>query len=107
MTHKHALAMALLLTGILPATILRAEDQLEASSDGKSQTADGKGQDQPEWHLKASNPQGWAEYDWVNRIAHGTNGVIFTYSGAFVVADSMKVNEDSGELFADGAVRIQ
>src|SRR5438128_2211010 len=100
MTHKHALAMALLLTGVLPATILRAQDQLETSSDGK-------GQDQPEWHLKASNPQGWAEYDWVNRIAHGSNGVIFTYSGAFVVADSMKVNEDSGELFADGAVRIQ
>ena len=87
MTHKHALAIAFLLGGVLPAPL--------------------SAQDQPEWHLKASNPQGWAEYDWVSRIAYGTNGVIFTYSGAFVVADSMKVNEETGEIFADGAVRIQ
>src|SRR3954463_11832222 len=87
MILKRALVIALLLAGVLPAT-LAAEDP-------------------PKWNLEASNPQGWAEYDWVNRVAHGTNGVIFTYSGAILVAESMKVNEDSGEVFADGAVRIQ
>src|SRR5436190_10005830 len=59
------------------------------------------------FNLRPSNPQGWAEYEFVNRIAHGTNGVIFTYGGSVLSADSMTVDEASGQIFADGGVRIQ
>jgi lipopolysaccharide assembly outer membrane protein LptD (OstA) len=64
-------------------------------------------QQSPEYHLKALNDQGWAEYDLKNHIGRGTNGVIFDYGGAVLTADSMSLNEATGEVVADGSVRIQ
>jgi lipopolysaccharide assembly outer membrane protein LptD (OstA) len=61
----------------------------------------------PEWTLKAIDGRGWAEFDWETGWAKGTNGVIFTYGGAVVTAESMSVNEARGEVIADGSVRIQ
>src|SRR4026209_2371502 len=63
--------------------------------------------EETEWQLGASNPQGWAEYDEINHVWLGTNGVFFSYSGTLLNADSMTINPDSGEIFADGSVKIQ
>src|ERR1051326_764511 len=64
-------------------------------------------QEEPELRLEALNPRGWAEYDYQTGSAWGTNGVRFEYAGAIVTADSMRVNEKTGELEAQGGVRIQ
>src|SRR5258706_14888771 len=66
-----------------------------------------RGDEEGEWHLGAANPQGWAEYDETKHEWIGTNGVYFNYSGTLLNADSMTINPDSGEIFADGSVRIQ
>src|SRR6478672_7738357 len=60
-----------------------------------------------QWTLKASNPQGWAVYDPDTGLFHGTNGVFFSYGGAVLSSDSMIVDQASGQVFADGNVRIQ
>src|SRR5438067_1737160 len=87
MTHARAIVIALLFAGLLPPSL--------------------QAQESPEWRLEPTNPQGWAEYDPVNHIFHGTNGVRFSYSGAVLTADSLTMDEKSGEVLADGAVRIQ
>jgi LPS-assembly protein len=60
-----------------------------------------------EWQIEAVNDEGWAELDLETGIARGTNGVMFRYGGAVVTAESMTVDENSGEIAADGRVRIQ
>jgi len=60
-----------------------------------------------EWQIEALNDEGWAELDLETGIARGTNGVMFRYGGAVVTAESMTVDENSGEVSADGRVRIQ
>ena len=62
---------------------------------------------QQHWTLEAANGLGWAVYDPDTGLFHGTNGVIFTYDGAYVTADSMTVKQDTDQVFADGNVRIQ
>src|SRR5439155_25260396 len=87
MTYARAIVTALLFAGVFTAA-LHAEEP-------------------PGWRLEPTNPQGWAEYDPVNHVFSGTNGVRFTYSGAVLTADSLTMDEKSGEVFADGGVRIQ
>src|SRR5579862_7263421 len=66
------------------------------------------GAEEPEhWTLDAANGLGWAVYDPDTGLFHGTNGVIFTYGGAYVTADAMTVHQDTDQVFADGHVRIQ
>src|SRR5436190_11408355 len=64
-------------------------------------------EEEGEWHLGAANPQGWAEYDEINHVWIGTNGVYFNYSGTLINADSMSISPESGKVIADGSVRIQ
>jgi lipopolysaccharide assembly outer membrane protein LptD (OstA) len=57
--------------------------------------------------IRALNDQGWAEVDLATGIATGTNGVMFRYGGAVVTAERMTVDENSGDVSADGRVHIQ
>src|SRR5215510_6820205 len=88
MTHTRAFFAVLAAAGVFVTTVHAADEETE-------------------WHLGASNPQGWAEYDDINHVWVGTNGVYFQYAGTLLNADSMSINPDSGQILADGAVRIQ
>ncbi len=69
---------------------------------------------QPEqsWEVEGLNqiipgaPQGGVEYDFQNDLAHGTN-IFIKYGNATLMADSAKVNQRTGEVVADGHVRIE
>jgi LPS-assembly protein len=54
-----------------------------------------------------SAPEGHVEYDLANGTAHGTNGVFVQYGTASLMADSADMNLQTGEVTADGHVRIQ
>jgi LPS-assembly protein len=59
------------------------------------------------WDIQALTPDGVAFYDARTHIATATNRVLVKYKGAVLTADSITVNEQSGETVADGHVRIQ
>ena len=66
-----------------------------------------RAQQQPAWEIEALNDQGWAEFNFQTGLGVGTNGVLVRYGNAFVTADRVTVNQQSGEVVADGNVRIQ
>ena len=65
------------------------------------------GQQQPAWEMEALSDQGWAEFDFQTGLGYGTNGVLVRYGAAFLTADQVSVNQQSGEVTGDGQVRIQ
>ena len=66
-----------------------------------------RAQQRPGWEIEALNDQGWAEFDFQTGLGMGTNGVLVRYGSAFLTADQVSVNQQSGEVVADGKVRIQ
>jgi LPS-assembly protein len=66
-----------------------------------------RAQQRPGWEIEALNDKGWAEYDFQTGLGSGTNGVLVRYGSAFLTAEQVSVNEQSGEVVADGNVRIQ
>jgi hypothetical protein len=50
---------------------------------------------------------GFVEWDYEHGLWLGTNGVIVRYGNGVLTADAVEVNENSGEVTADGHVRIQ
>src|SRR5262245_49292907 len=64
-------------------------------------------QQQPSWIIKPLNEEtGWVGYDYAKGIAMASNGVYVAYGGAVLTADTVTVNTESGEVVADGNVRI-
>jgi len=57
---------------------------------------------QEEWILK-----GDVSYSFATGLATGTNGVLVNYGDAVLVADSISLDRSTGEVAADGRVRIQ
>ena len=66
-----------------------------------------RAQQQPTWEIEALNDQGWAEFDFRTGIGIATNGVLVRYGNAFLTADRVSFNQQSGDVVADGNVRIQ
>jgi lipopolysaccharide assembly outer membrane protein LptD (OstA) len=66
-----------------------------------------RAQQQPAWEMEALTDQGWAEFDFQTGLGQGTNGVLVRYGTGFLTADQVSVNQQSGEVTADGQVRIQ
>ena len=66
-----------------------------------------RAQQRPGWELEALNEQGWVEFNVQTGMGSGTNGVLVRYGSAFVTADQVSVNQQSGEVVADGNVHIQ
>jgi lipopolysaccharide assembly outer membrane protein LptD (OstA) len=64
-------------------------------------------QQRPGWEIEALNDKGWAEFDFQTGLGGGTGGVLVRYGSAFLTADQVSVNQESGEVVADGDVRIQ
>ena len=57
--------------------------------------------------IEALTGEGQVEYDLKTHLFHATKGVIIRYEGAVLTADTVTVNEQTGEVIADGAVRIE
>jgi lipopolysaccharide assembly outer membrane protein LptD (OstA) len=70
-------------------------------------------QEAPAWEVQALSKiipgtvEGKMDYDPVNGTASGTNGVYIKYGNATLTADSASLNTQSGEVVADGHVRIE
>jgi len=62
-----------------------------------------------EWVVKSLAPPGagYAEYSFSTEEWFATNDVVVTYGGALLTADSASVNTRTGDVDADGRVRIQ
>ena len=59
------------------------------------------------WEIEALSDQGGVVYDFQHGIAIATNGVLVRYGPAVLTADSVTVNQETGEVIADGKVRVQ
>jgi LPS-assembly protein len=66
-----------------------------------------RAQQQPAWEMEALTDQGWAEFNFQTGLGRGTNGVLVRYGTAFLTADEVTVNQQSGEVTADGQARVQ
>ncbi len=70
-------------------------------------------QQEPSWEIQALNriipgtPEGGFFYDLASGLARGTNGIYVKYGDATLSADSATLNEQTGEVEADGHVRIE
>ena len=51
--------------------------------------------------------EGFVEWDYEHDLAVGTNGVIVRYGNGVLTAESVAVDQNSGEVTADGRVRIR
>ena len=66
-----------------------------------------RAQQRPGWVIEALDENGWAEFDFQTGQGRGTNGVLVRYGSAFLTADQVSVNQQSGEVIADGNVHVQ
>lgn len=66
-----------------------------------------QGQRLTDWVIEPLTGDGAVEYDFETDIATATNGVIVKYGDAVLTADRVAVSQSSGEVVADGMVRIQ
>jgi lipopolysaccharide assembly outer membrane protein LptD (OstA) len=64
-------------------------------------------QQQPGWEMEALNEHGKVEFDFQTGLGAGTGGVLVRYGTAFLTADQVSVNQQSGAVVADGDVHIQ
>jgi lipopolysaccharide assembly outer membrane protein LptD (OstA) len=64
-------------------------------------------QQQIPYDIEALNDDGWANYDDATKLFTGTNGVMFRYGDAYGTADTVTMNTETGDVVADGDVRLQ
>lgn len=62
-------------------------------------------QQQPAWEIESATGQ--AEFDWEKQIATATNGVMVRYGNGVLTAEAVRVNLATGDVSAQGRVRIQ
>jgi lipopolysaccharide assembly outer membrane protein LptD (OstA) len=60
-----------------------------------------------DYEIKPLTEEGAADLDTVNHVATATNGVVVRYGGAILTAERVTLNWDSGQIEADGGVRIE
>jgi LPS-assembly protein len=61
----------------------------------------------PGWEMYSRWNQGAVVYSMAERLATATNGVVIKYGNTVLTADTVTVNDATGEAIADGDVRIQ
>ena len=59
---------------------------------------------QAEWDIEPLGSGGAAEYDFQTGLFTVTNGVLVKYGGAVLTADQAVLNQDTGEVVAEGKV---
>lgn len=63
--------------------------------------------EQPQLTIKSLTKAGRVEYNLKNQTAFATNGVMISYGDLVLTADRVRVDEATGEVLAEGRVRIQ
>src|SRR4051812_34473661 len=63
-------------------------------------------QEIPEWSLRPWDDIGWAEWSYEGGPFVATNGVTFLYPGVMLSAWSMTVDNSTGDIVADGQVKL-
>ncbi|HRT07687.1 MAG TPA: LPS assembly protein LptD [Candidatus Paceibacterota bacterium] len=61
----------------------------------------------PDWEIEALGSGSGVIYDFQTGIAMATNGVLVRYGTAVLTAEQVAVHQTSGEVIAEGRVRIQ
>jgi LPS-assembly protein len=61
---------------------------------------------QLDFQVESLGESGYVQFDLVDNF-YATNGVIVKYAGAVLTADSVSGNSKSGDIYADGHVRLQ
>jgi lipopolysaccharide assembly outer membrane protein LptD (OstA) len=92
MTRVPAIFLLVLFATLFP-VIVRAQQEQGWVMEGLSQIIPG-------------GPEGGVEFDFQNDIAYGTN-IFVQYGAATLMADSATVSQQTGEVVADGHVRIE
>src|SRR5689334_3085815 len=64
-------------------------------------------QELPEWSIRPWDDNGWAEWAYDGGPFVATNGVTFLYPGVMLSAWSMTVDNTTGEIIAEGQVKLQ
>lgn len=64
-------------------------------------------QEQPKLEIKPLSAEGRITYNFEKQTAVATNGVLVRYGDAVLSADNVRVDQASGEVAAEGHVRIQ
>jgi LPS-assembly protein len=64
-------------------------------------------QQRPGLEMEALNDKGWAEFNFQTGLGVGTNGMLVRYGSAFLTADQVSLNQQTGDVVADGNVHIQ
>lgn len=64
-------------------------------------------QEQPSLEISALSSEGKVEYNFEKQTAVATNGVMVRYGDAVLTADRVRVDQLTGEVVAEGRVRIQ
>jgi lipopolysaccharide assembly outer membrane protein LptD (OstA) len=62
---------------------------------------------QPTWQVEALSPEGEASYDLETGRMTGTGGVMVRYGETVLTADTVSVDQATGDTLAEGRVRIQ
>ena len=91
MTRVHAIFLLVLFAALFPTAVLAQQEQWEI-----------EGQDK----IIPGAPQGSVTYDLQSGIGTGTN-IFIQYGAATLMADSTTINQKTGEVVADGHVRIE
>ena len=60
-----------------------------------------------EWRLEQLRPESVYEYDFATKTFVATNGVMIIYGDAVLTAERASANSETGEVVADGNVRVQ
>src|SRR5438309_3681237 len=67
-----------------------------------------RAQHQPGWEIEALTEKGVAQYDLKEpHLLRGTGGVVVRYGGAVLTAETIALDQQSGEAIAEGKVLIQ
>ncbi len=64
-------------------------------------------QEEPKIRVRGVSRESEVEWDLATGTATATNGIMVSYGEAFLTADRVRVNQESGEVEAEGRVRIQ
>jgi len=59
------------------------------------------------WGIEPLNENGWVNYDLASGVVSATNGVMVTHGDTTIWADSLTLNQQTGEVVASGSVKIQ
>ena len=88
-----------------PAKPSADRDQVDEGTKGRKTKASAT--NSPMWEFNSIMATGSMQYDLATGLASGTSGVVVKYGKAVLIADRVTLNRQTGDVTADGNVRVQ